>query len=256
VIFFDEAKSCDSVACSWRRIAADATDDLPLTNFGSTKHELNMAPTRAEKEASLLRAKMWSQSRRAPSTPKLTPASRNDKVNDKDKKSTPQARATRSQGKKNKKTVTVEEPNVKQEETELLYIYHKTPNRSSSKEAPLYRKTPSRSSRDEARAKAQAWAAARRNKGEGADRKVQAEEAAVTDEEMDTVMGDIPAVITTNNSNPVEDDAMDEDFKTVPAAIAKTSVTLKAQDLEELNRITTDLHHACGRLAKIGRHES
>lgn len=69
-------------------------------------------------------------------------------------------------------------------------------------------------------------------------------------------MGDIPAVITTNNSNPVEDDAMDEDFKTVPAAIAKTSVTLKAQDLEELNRITTDLHHACGRLAKIGRHES
>mmetsp|Transcript_27555 Transcript_27555/g.65538 ORF Transcript_27555/g.65538 Transcript_27555/m.65538 type:complete len:216 (+) Transcript_27555:2203-2850(+) len=215
-----------------------------------------MAPTRAEKEASLLRAKMWSQSRRAPSTPKLTPASRNDKVNDKDKKSTPQARATRSQGKKNKKTVTVEEPNVKQEETELLYIYHKTPNRSSSKEAPLYRKTPSRSSRDEARAKAQAWAAARRNKGEGADRKVQAEEAAVTDEEMDTVMGDIPAVITTNNSNPVEDDAMDEDFKTVPAAIAKTSVTLKAQDLEELNRITTDLHHACGRLAKIGRHES
>ena len=117
--------------------------------------------------------------------------------------------------------------------------------------APLYRKTPSRSSRDEARARAQAWATARRNKDKGTAKKVQAEEPAVTDEEADTMMLDVPAVITMSKPNSDVDDAMDEDFKTAPATIAKTSVTLKKPDLEELNRITTELRHSCGRLAEI-----
>ena len=116
---------------------------------------------------------------------------------------------------------------------------------------PLYRKTPSRSSRDEARARAQASAAMR--KGKGAAKKVRAEETAVQDEEMEMMVHGVPAVITTNGSNSGERDGMDEDedFKTAPATIAKTSVTLKAPDLEELNRITTELSHACGRLAEI-----
>jgi len=90
-------------------------------------------------------------------------------------------------------------------------------------------------------------------KGKGAAKKVRAEETAVQDEEMEMMVHGVPAVITTNGSNSGERDGMDEDedFKTAPATIAKTSVTLKAPDLEELNRITTELSHACGRLAEI-----